>query len=76
MINTSKLLRNSLKLLQNNLRFNKVQEAQSVVPQGTEASVAHPEEIPVHLRPYDKNKYEVPSAKIKVWEVSSIDKYE
>lgn len=24
------------------------------------------EEIPVHLRPYDKEKYEIPSSKLKV----------
>lgn len=25
------------------------------------------EEIPVHLRPYDKEKYEIPSTKLKVY---------
>ncbi len=65
MITTSRLFRNSLKLVQN-LRFNKIQESKSVVSQNEGTSTTHPEEIPVYLRPYDKNKYEVPSTKLKV----------
>lgn len=31
----------------------------------TQIKVSENKEIPVHLRPYDKEKYEVPSTKIK-----------
>jgi len=75
MINTSKLFRTSLKFFKNPLRFNAGQEGKSVVSQTTGSSVAHTDEIPVHLRPYDKKKYEVPSAKIKVLELTYFDKY-
>lgn len=65
MITTTRLLRNSLKLFQNRLRFADVQESRSVATQETTATTSQ-EEIPIHLRPYDKNKYEVPSTKLKV----------
>lgn len=67
MIRTSKLFRNSLKLFQNYLRAANIQEPKAVVTQQADESVGQHEEIPIHLRPYDKNKYEVPSAKLKVF---------
>ena len=66
MIKTSRLLRNSVKLFQNNLRFANVQESKSVVNTDADQTSVQQEETPVHLRPYDKNKYEVPSSKLKV----------
>lgn len=67
MIKTFKLFRNSVKLAQAHLRFaNNIQEPKAVTTQGTEQPTSA-EEIPVHLRPYDKKKYEVPSSKIKVF---------
>jgi len=65
MIKTSKLFRNSFQIYKNYLRFANVQESRSVTAQRTTETTTHQEEIPVHLRPYDKNKYEVPSSKLK-----------
>lgn len=67
MIRTSKLFRNSLSLFQNYLRAANLQQPKAVVTQQSDESVSQQEEIPIHLRPYDKNKYEVPSDKLKVF---------
>jgi len=66
MIKTSKLFRNSFQIFQNYLRFASGSESRSVTAQQTAQPTTQQEEIPVHLRPYDKNKYEIPSSKLKV----------
>lgn len=66
MIKTSKLFRNSFQIFQNYLRFASGSESRSVATQQTAQPTTQQDEIPVHLRPYDKNKYEVPSSKLKV----------
>ena len=78
MLKTLKLLKRSSQLVcsrfSTNLNTNQTTSQETTPTSSNQESVKdikEKEEIPVHLRPYNKSKYEVPSSKIKV--LTSLD---
>jgi hypothetical protein len=58
------VFRNTFKTIQTFYRFSA--EATAAPTTAKEKTVATKDETPVHLKPYNRSKYEVPSDKIKV----------
>lgn len=62
------LLRSTFNVIKTFYRFSTEASSTPVTQQTKEKTVAETqEETPVHLRPYNKSKYEVPSTKLKVY---------
>lgn len=61
------LLRTSFNIVKSFVRFSTEASSTPAPQQTKEKTVTETqEETPVHLRPYNKSKYEVPSTKLKV----------
>jgi hypothetical protein len=63
---STSLLRNTFKIIQRFYRSVGEETAAPPVTQEKPKVVSEKEETPLHLRPYNKAKYEVPSTKLKV----------
>jgi len=65
MMKSTSLLRNTFKIIQRFYRSVGEETAAPPVTQEKPKVVSEKEETPLHLRPYNKAKYEVPSTKLK-----------